>query len=81
LEATNDQQLSCQRFSWLPFILEGMKLPTAASKSTTIALSPIGKNVESAVLIKFVRALAIRQARIDAGLRLAASKNEPRTLH
>jgi hypothetical protein len=34
------------------------------------------------VLINFVRALATRQAHIDAGLNLiAANDNEPRTLH
>jgi hypothetical protein len=44
---------------------------------------PIGPVVvPSAVLIKFVRALAVRQANLDAGLNLkAANDNEPGVIH
>jgi hypothetical protein len=58
-------------------------LPIAAYNDATTLLNPIEPIAEaSAVLIKFVRALAERQANLDAGLNLkAANDNEPRILH
>jgi hypothetical protein len=53
-----------------------MNLTKATGQETCIALDATD------ILVKFVRALATRQARIDAGLNLnAANDNEPRTLH
>jgi hypothetical protein len=58
-----------------------MNLPIATNQEIYIA--PNATNKDAAVILtKFVRALATRQARIDAGLNLkAANDNEPRTLH
>jgi hypothetical protein len=59
------------------------KLPIAAYNDATTVFNPIAPTAEpSAVLIKFVRALAVRQANLDAGLNLkAANDNESRALH
>jgi hypothetical protein len=53
-----------------------MGLQTTTADSTAMATRVNAESVT--VLIKFVRALAKRQARIDAGLH---PSNEPRTLH
>ena len=56
-------------------------MPIAANEETYIAHNGTSGEV-TAILTKFVRALATRQARIDAGLSLkAANDNEPRTLN
>jgi hypothetical protein len=57
-------------------------LPIAANNDATV-INQIGSIAEpSAILIKFVRALAVRQANLDAGLSLkAVNDNEPRVLH
>jgi hypothetical protein len=53
-----------------------MVIQTSANEGATMALAHIRVNTDpTAVLIDFVRALAKRQARIDAG------NSEPRTLH
>jgi hypothetical protein len=58
-----------------------MNLSTAANQELYIAPSGTSRATPD-ILTKFVRALATRQARIDAGLNLnAANDNEPRTLH
>jgi hypothetical protein len=53
-----------------------MEIQAAVNEGATMALGHIRENTDpTAVLIDFVRALAKRQARIDAGY------SEPRTLH
>jgi hypothetical protein len=58
-------------------------LKIAANNDSATVLSSIGPLAEpSAILIKFVKALAVRQANLDAGLNLkAVNDNEPRVLH
>jgi hypothetical protein len=58
-------------------------LLVAANHNAKNLFSPIGPVVApSAVLIKFVRALAVRQANLDAGLNLkAANDDEPGVIH
>jgi hypothetical protein len=61
-----------------------MGIQAITNENATMIFRPIGANNGEpvTVLIKFVRALATRQAHIDAGLNLiAANDNEPRTLH
>jgi hypothetical protein len=58
-------------------------LLVAANNNAMNVFSPIGSVVApSAVLIKFVRALAVRQANLDAGLNLkAVNDDEPGVIH
>jgi hypothetical protein len=65
------------------FHFRGTKLPVAVNNNAMNVFSPIGPAVvPSAILIKFVKALAVRQANLDAGLNLkAANDNEPGVLH
>jgi hypothetical protein len=59
-----------------------MGIHAITNENATMAFSSIEANAAPVtVLINFVRALATRQAHIDAGLNLiAANDNEPRTL-